>query len=160
MSTNTSKRDLQRVIENLKDKDIERELNEFSRNSNKVVRDLKTVTGNLSQREVEKGVREYGGAEQFLNAIVLYLAFKAALIRKGLQVSVAAGAGAVLFFGTGSLCHAVAGATGVAALDEIGSGIEMAGELAAEVSGAGLEVAAESAGFFGGLVDGVFSLFG
>ena len=78
---------------------------------------------------------------------------------KGLAVGLAGSAAAVVLFGTGSLCHAVAGATSIAAIDEIGGIADALGELSLDVSDFGLEVASESAGILGDLLDGAMSLF-
>ncbi len=152
----TSKEELKRIVENMTDEDLEREFDEFSKNPSKVTKELEKVTDKMSEEEIQQGVNKYGSGEGFLQAIIYYLAFKAALIRKGVQVGVAAGAGAAILFGAGSLAHAVAGATGVAAIEEIGCGIDMAGELCLGVSEAGIEVATESAGFFGDLIGSLF----
>lgn len=155
----TSKGDLSRTIASIKEEDIEHEFSEFAKHPDKVIHDLKQVTEGLTQKNVEDGTERYGSAEQFLRAILLYFAFKAALLRKGVKVGIAAGAGAALFFGAGSFCHAVAGVTGLAALDEIGRGIEAVGDLSLDVADAGVAVAVEEASFFGDIIDGISSLF-
>lgn len=156
----TNKQALQNIIQQITEQDIEQEFKQFAKKPEQVARDLAAVTDKMSEAEIEKGVNQYGGVEQFLDALVMFLAFKAALIRKGVKVGLAAGAGAALIFGAGSLCHNVALATGVSALDEIGEGIDMAGEFAADIAGLGFDVAADSVDFFSGLLDGVLSLFG
>lgn len=156
----TSKQELKRIVENLTEEDLEEELNILSKKPKKVAKELEKVTDKLTEEEVQQGIKRYGSGEQFLQAIVMYLAFKAALIKRGVQVGVAAGAGAAILFGAGSLAHSVADATGVAAIEEIGCGIDMAGEFCQDVSDAGIEVAAEGAGFFSDLLDGIGSLFG
>jgi hypothetical protein len=159
MSTR-SKEDLKRIIESITEEDIEREYNKFSKEPKKMMQDLKTVTDKMSENEIENGIKKYGGGEQFLQAILLYFAFKAALIRKGVKVSLAAGAGAAIIFGTGTLCHSIASATGVAAIDDIANGIDIVGDLALNVADVGLTVAEEGIDFFGSIVEGIFSLFG
>lgn len=154
-----SKEDLKKIIESLTEKDIEREFNEFAKNPGRVGKELGSMTERMSESDINAGVKKFGGAEGFMHALIMYLAFKAALIRKGVKVGIAAGAGAALLFGAGSLCHAAAASTGVAAMDEIGNGIEMVGDFAQNVAEVGLEVAADSAGFFGDIFDGILSLF-
>ncbi|MGH8476949.1 MAG: hypothetical protein ACRER2_14475 [Methylococcales bacterium] len=155
----TSKEALKKILESITEKDIEREFNNFSKEPDKVGKQLQTVTSKMSEKEIDEGVRKYGGVEQFLQALMLYLAFKATLIRKGVTVGVAAGAGAALVFGAGSLCHGVACATGVAAINDIGDGMDMVGDFALSVADFGFEVAEESADFFADLIDGVISFF-
>ena len=138
----------------------EREFKELAKNPSKVAKELEKVTDKLSEEEIQQGIRKYGSGEAFMQAILLFLAYKAALIKRGVQVGIAAGAGAAILFGAGALAHSVAGATGVAAIEQIGCGIDMAGGFCQDVSDAGIEIASESAGFFSDLLDGIGSLFG
>lgn len=156
----SNKEELKKIIESLSGKDIERELSDLSKNPDKVARELENMTGRMSESDIDDGVKKFGSAENFFQALVMYIAFKAALVRKGVKIGIAAGAGAAVLFGTGSLCHAAAESTGFAAMDEIGNGIEMVGDFAQNVSEVGFEVAADSADFFGDIIDGLLSLFG
>jgi hypothetical protein len=149
----TTKEKLKQIVENLKDEDLEHEYNEFAKNPDKVTKELEKVTEELSEEEIQQGVKRFGSGERFLQVILLYFAYKAALVRKGVQVGVAAGAGGVILFGAGSLSHAVANASEVASLDEIGNGIEMAADLPVDISDVGIEVASESADFISSICE-------
>lgn len=152
--------ELKRVISSISKEEIESEIDALAADPKRLQEDLDHLTDNLSDDDIQEGIEEYGGAEQFMNTLLLFLAFKAALIRKGIAVGVASGAGAVALFGAGAMGHAVANATGIEAIDDIACGIDCAGDLALDVSDVGFAVAESGVGFFEGLLDGVLSLFG
>ncbi len=155
-----SRKKLQDAINSITEKEFETALNSLSKKPKKTEKELEEITEGMTESQIDDGLRQYGGADEFISALISFLAIKGILIRKGIKLGVATGAGAVLIFGTGSLCHGIASATGVVALDDIAEGIDLVGELALDVSELGFAVAEDGLDFFGGLLEGVFSIFG
>lgn len=159
MSDNISKEQLRRALNNITENDVEIEFNNLAKNPDKLRSDLEKIVDRMSEEDTHKGIEKYGSADELIKAILFYLAFKAVLIRKGIKVGLAAGAGAAIIFGTGSLCHAVANATEISAISDLADGIDMIGDIAANISDVGLAVADNGIDFFGDLVDGILSIF-
>ena len=144
----TSKETLKKILENITEQDIKSEFGNFSREPYKIVKQLEAVTDEMSENDLREGIEKYGDVEQFLSAILLYLAFKATLTRKEVTVGVAEGTAAAFVFGAGSLGHGVACATGVTAIDEISHGIDMVRDFSLDIADFGFEMPEESAVFF------------
>jgi hypothetical protein len=143
-----SENNIRKAIESITLKDVEKELGILVKQKQGTIAKLDEFTNKLSERDVEEGIEKYSGFEGFLQAILFFLAFKAALIRKGIKVDVATGAGAAVIFGTCTLCHSVVNATGIVTVDGTAEGIDIVGEMTMDFSNVGFEIAEENIGFF------------
>lgn len=151
---------VEEVLSNITEEDIENEVNKLLKNPNKATMEVKNIIGNLSQQQVSQGIKQYGGEDQFIQAILYYLGFHSLLIRKGVKVGVAAAVGSAVFFGTGSLGHTIAGALGSASIDSIADGFDLLGDLTSGVSDTALGIAESSMDSLTDLCDIAIGLLG
>lgn len=155
-----SREELRNAIQSITERDIQKEIKIFEDNPEKLSLELNKFVDRLKEEDIAAGVKKYDGEKGFIDAILFYIAFKAALVRKGIKLGVAAGAGAAIFFGTGSLGHSIATATGSTLIDGVADGFDAVGDMALDVSDVGLDVAADGLDFFAGIANSILSLFG
>ena len=148
-----TKEDIKEAIRSVTKDDIDKEMQNLEKKPKKTESQLKEIIANLSKEDLVNGEKKYKGREGLIKALLYYMAFKAALVKQGIKVSVAAGASAVVIFGAGALCHSIASATGSLSIDAIGDGMDAAGEVAVDVVNLGIDIIQVGTGFLEELID-------
>lgn len=147
---------LQLAVNEVSEDDVDREFAGFSENPDDLQRRLDQISATMSDRALGEGISTLGGVDALFDALVLFVAYKAALVRKGFRNGPAAGAAAAVIFGDGRLAKSVAEASCLADGGDVVSGMQAARYLAAAKPGVPTDVEMKPRSSF---VENVVALF-
>jgi hypothetical protein len=114
------------VIQDVSEEDLDREFTTFAENPDTLEHELDQMSTTMSDEALNEGIERHGSVDAFFDALALFVAFKAALVRKGLKSGSAAGAAGGVLFGLGALGEGIARASGLAIIGDIIKGLEAA----------------------------------
>ncbi len=128
--------DIKAAILDVLEENLDQEFTSFAENPDALQSELDHVSATMSREALNEGIDRHGGVDGFVDALAIFFAFKAALVRKGFGNGSAAGAAGGVLFGLGPLGEGVARASGLAAVADIANGLKAAGEIGLVGSGA------------------------
>lgn len=148
----SEKRELIDILKNIDEETIK---NQFeSMNKKEVEKEAIQTIKKMNEEDFKKAVKKFGTEEYFLHYVMRYLIIKSYLIKIGFQVSLAAGAASLVCFDVSQIAYAVAGITGIEALENVGIDLENLSDIGFTVYNAASDFVESQTS----IVDDLFSL--
>lgn len=140
--------DLNEKISQISKNDLREEFKRFAEDPAKLEAELNNFADSVSKKDILDAIQKLGGPDKLVEKILLFFAYKASLVRKGLTFGIATGAAAGLCFGVGALGHRIADYSGCGSLEDLACDFDTMAQHTSRISEDGFQLAHESIDFF------------